>query len=88
MLDARAVSFAEMQPFIFLCHFTMVLSWAKDKVGAAKRDKLGRSHFFSITTARLQGHHLQWIVRGDAPSRKHFNYGLLASVQKGAGSAG
>lgn len=56
--------------------------------GCKKRDKLERSHFFSITPARLQGHHLQWVVHGDAPSRKHFNYGLLASVQEGAGSAG
>lgn len=34
-----------------------------------KRDKLERSHFFSIIIARLQGHHSQWVVHGDAPSR-------------------
>lgn len=53
--------------------------------GCRKRDKLERSHFFSITIARLQGHHSQWAVHRDAPSRKHFNYGLLACVQEGAG---
>ena len=54
--------------------------------GCRKRDKLERSHFFSITIARLQGHHSQWVVHGDAPSRKRFNYGLLACVQEGAGA--
>lgn len=55
--------------------------------GPQKEGQLERSHFFSITTARLQGHHSQWVVHGDAPSRKHFNYGLLARVQEGAGMA-
>lgn len=62
--------------------FVLGKGWGR---GCRKRDKLERSHFFSITIARLQGHHSQWVVQGDAPSRKHFNYGLLACVQEGAG---
>lgn len=83
-------------PEYILLFFCVISQWFRpeQRVGwelqqqQQKRDKLERSHFFSITTARLQGHHLQWVVHGDAPSRKHFNYGLLASVQEGAGAAG
>lgn len=53
--------------------------------GCRKRDKLERSHFFSVTISRLQGRLSQWVVHGDTPSRKYFNYGLLACVQEGAG---
>ena len=62
--------------------FVLGKGWGRS---CRKRDKLERSHFFSITIARLQGHHSQWVVQGDAPSRKHFNYQLLACVQEGAG---
>lgn len=37
--------------------------------GCRERDKLERSHFFSITIARLQGHYSQWAVHGDTPPR-------------------
>lgn len=60
--------------FLLVWHFTMFLSWARGGAGAAeKRDKLVRSHFFSITSARLQGWHAQWVLHRDGPSRKHFN---------------
>ena len=85
MYYASAFKFTEMNLHSCVAfHNVFVLGkrWGR---GCRKRDKLERSHFFSITIARLQGHHSQWVVHGDAPSRKHFNYGLLACVQEGAG---
>ena len=85
MYYASAFTFTEMNPS-FLCGISQCFCPGKRwGTGCRKRDKLERSHFFSITIARLQGHHSQWVVHGDAPSRKHFNYGLLACVQEGAG---
>jgi hypothetical protein len=86
MYWASAFKFTEMDPcscVAFHKVFVLGKGWGR---GYRKRDKLERSHFFSITTAGLQGHHSQWVVHGDAPSRKRFNYGLLARVQEGAGS--
>lgn len=84
MYYALAFKLIEMNPSygISLFFFPLGKGWGK---GCRKRDKLERSHFFSITIARLQGHHSQWVVHRDPPSRKHFNYGLLACVQEGAG---